>query len=355
MCPGMIGDFSLALDSLDDSEGASEVKKRWTMTGTFSYSSVDEEHPPNICHDLESFIFLAFMLRVNVTGPYHQLQDWPVPVHNTDAIVTGISTTVDSANFTAKKFKHSNVGWSKNNIPPLTQPCTRTTAAAAASAELLAHSSLVPQWAKLGVSNFQVDEVMMQKETLTWDMFERSFHPYWKVGNMMAIWQKIYDLLWPSPTEKCWGLTPAKLINVLREMIDAVLVNKDGAPDRLLMMTARERYHNSLTNLTSKQAVMVSHTEYLPASVPPSSSHISTTSGFTGFENHTPEGMRRNMQTSANPSGKKCKTCLLQDSDSSTTATTSSSVFPSSGTAATSINSSNLSGEGKCQRKSKGY
>ncbi|OAX31937.1 hypothetical protein K503DRAFT_668438, partial [Rhizopogon vinicolor AM-OR11-026] len=76
MRPGMIGDFGLALDSLDDSEGASEVKKRWTTTGTFPYSSVDEEHPPNICHDLESFIFLAFMLRTNVTGPYHQLQDW---------------------------------------------------------------------------------------------------------------------------------------------------------------------------------------------------------------------------------------------------------------------------------------
>jgi len=51
-------------------------------------------------------------------GPYHQLQDWPVPVCNTDAIVTGISTTVDSAKFTAKKFKHSNVGWGENNIPP---------------------------------------------------------------------------------------------------------------------------------------------------------------------------------------------------------------------------------------------
>src|SRR5882757_7322868 len=123
MRPGMIGDFGLALDSLDDSEGASEVKKRWTTTvsssfllafcscthmkvGNFPpYSSVNKEHPPNVCHDLESFIFLAFVLRVNVTGPYHQLQDWPVPVHNTDAIVTGISTTVDSANFTAKKFK----------------------------------------------------------------------------------------------------------------------------------------------------------------------------------------------------------------------------------------------------------
>jgi hypothetical protein len=50
------------------------------------------------------------MLGVNITGPYHQLQDWPVPVRNTDAIETGISTTVNSANLTAKKFKHSNAG-----------------------------------------------------------------------------------------------------------------------------------------------------------------------------------------------------------------------------------------------------
>jgi len=69
---------------------------------------------------------------------------------------------------------------------------------------------------------------------------------------MMPIWNKIYHLLWPSLAEKCWELTHAKLINVLREMIDAVPVDKDGAPDKSLMMTARERYHNSLTNLTSK-------------------------------------------------------------------------------------------------------
>ncbi|OJA10375.1 hypothetical protein AZE42_13553 [Rhizopogon vesiculosus] len=65
--------------------------------------------------------------------------------------------------------------------------------------------------------------------------------------------------------------------------------------------------------------------------------------------------MRKSLQTSANSSGsKKRKAHSLQDSDHSTSATTSSSVFPSSGTAGTSINLSNLSGEGKRQRKSKG-
>ncbi|KAG1750586.1 uncharacterized protein EDB91DRAFT_1244166 [Suillus paluster] len=194
----LLWDFGLALDFLDDSEKASEEKKKWTTTGTFPYSSVNREHPPNICHDLESFIFLIFVLGVNIMGPYHQLQDWPVPVHNTDAIETGISTTVDSANLTAKKFKHSNAGW-----------------ATAASPEFLVCSCAVPQWAKFGISNFQDDEVIMQKENLMWDAFERSLDPYWKVGNMMAIWKKIYNLLWPFPAEKCWGLTHAKLINVL--------------------------------------------------------------------------------------------------------------------------------------------
>jgi len=103
-------------------------------------------------------------------GPYHQLQDWPVTVHNTDAIETGISTTIDSANLTTKKFKHSNPGWGENNNPPLTQTChihTRTTAATAASPELLARSCLVPQWVKFGISNFQDDGARMQKENLT--------------------------------------------------------------------------------------------------------------------------------------------------------------------------------------------
>ncbi|KAG2097926.1 uncharacterized protein F5147DRAFT_777794 [Suillus discolor] len=297
MCPGMIGDFGLALDFLDNSEKALEEKKKWTTTGTFPYSSVDREHPPNICHDLESFIFLAFMLGVNVMGPYHQLQDWPVPVHNTNAIETGISTTVDSANLTVKKFKHSNAGW-----------------ATTASSELLVCSCLVPQWAKFGVSNFQDDEVIMQKENLMWDGFEHSLNPYWK------------------------GLTHTKLINVLREMINAVLVDKDGAPDKLLIMTA----------------IMVSQTEYLPTSLPPSGTHISASSRFARFEIYTPNEMRQSLQTSESTLGlRKRKALLLQDSDSSTSATTSS-VFPLSGTAGMSVNSSNLSGKGKYQRKSRG-
>jgi len=63
------------------------------------------------------------------------------------------------------------------------------------SLELLAHSRLVPQWAKFGISNFDANAVMTEKKNLTWDIFERSLHPYWKIGNMMAIWNKIYHLL----------------------------------------------------------------------------------------------------------------------------------------------------------------
>ncbi|OJA19437.1 hypothetical protein AZE42_13817, partial [Rhizopogon vesiculosus] len=163
-------DFGLAVDFLDDSKKA-QGRKKWTTTGTFPYSSTDEEHPHNICHDLESFIFLAFVLGVNIMGPYHQLQDWPVPVHNTDAIEMGISTAVNSAKLTAEKFNHSNVGWAENNTP-LTSTRhihTRTTAATATSPELLASSSSVPPWVKFGVSNFQGNEVMGQKENLKWD------------------------------------------------------------------------------------------------------------------------------------------------------------------------------------------
>jgi hypothetical protein len=63
----------------------------------------------------------------------------------------------------------------------------------------------------------------------------------------------------------------------------------DGAPNKSLIKIAKERYNNSeLTNLTTKQVVMVSETEFLL----PSSSHtISASSGFSGFKISTPEDM----------------------------------------------------------------
>jgi hypothetical protein len=192
------------------------------------------------------------VLGVNVTGPYHQFQDWPIVARDISAIKTWTATTVDASNFTAQKYNlPPTTGWAENSKPPLKPTCsahTRTTAATDVSPELLARSWSVPQWAKFGVSDFRFGDVIMQKQNLTWDVFERSLHPYWKVGNMMAIWKKIYDLLWPLPAERRWGLTHAKLINVLREMIDAVPVDKDGAPEKSLVITARERYHSSLTS-----------------------------------------------------------------------------------------------------------
>jgi hypothetical protein len=128
--------------------------------------------------------------------------------------------------------------------------------------------------------NFKAEEVRQDKENLRWDVFKDSLDPYWKVGNMIAIWKKIYNLLWPHPAKKRWQLTH---VNVLQEMIDAVLVDEDGAPNKSLIKMARERYNNSLTNLTTKQVVMVSKMEFLP----PSSSHIS--SGFSGFTISTPD------------------------------------------------------------------
>jgi len=196
---------------------------------------------------------LAFVLGVNIMGPYHQLQDWPVTAPNTNPIVTGITTAIESANHTAKMMGLPNVDWGKNITPPRppitsTHPIhTRTIAATATSKALLIRSCQVPQWAKLGIPNLKGDEVIMHKEYLTWDSFEHSLDPYWKVGNMVTVWKKIYDLLWPFPAEKRWGLTHAKLINTLQEMIDAVPVDKDGAPEKSLVMTARERYDNSLT------------------------------------------------------------------------------------------------------------
>jgi len=166
-----------------------------------------------------------------------------------------MSTVAESANRIAEMMGLPNVDWGKNNTPPrppLTSTHhihTRTTPARTTSPELDARSYSVPQWAKLGIPNLKGDEVIRYKarEHLTWKSFEHSLDPYWKVGNMVTVWKKIYDLLWPFPAEKRWGLTHAKLINILREMIDAVPVDKDGAPEKSLVMTARERYINSLT------------------------------------------------------------------------------------------------------------
>jgi len=158
----------------------------------------------------------------------------------------------------------------------------------------------VPEWAKFGVYKFNPDKVKKHKWALRWDDFKDALDPYWKVGNMIAIWKKIYDLLWPNLVEKRWQLTHAKLINVLQQMIDAVLVDEDGAPDRSLIKMARERYNNSVTNLTTKQAVMVSEKEFLP----PSTSCIS--SGFSRFAPlSTPENMRLQSSKSVSSLGSK--------------------------------------------------
>lgn len=97
---------------------------------------------------------------------------------------------------------------------------------------------------------------------------------------------------------------------------------------------------------------MVSQMDYLPA---PSGAHVSASGGFAGFEIYTPAEIYQNLQTSEKTSlSKKHKAPVMQDSDSPTSVTTSSSVFPSSSTASTSVNSSNLPGEEKRQRKSRG-
>ena len=249
------------------------------------------------------------MLGVNVIGPYHQFQDWPLPVPDTTPIVTPMSTVAESANCIANL---SNVEWGVKDTPSL-PPSTASVATLAPGSTCCTHSRctaatvtseydshLVPEWAKFGVYKFNPDKVEKHKRALRWDDFKDALDPYWKVGNIIAIWKKIYDLLWPNLAEKCWQLTHAKLINVLQQMIDAVPVDEDGAPDRSLIKMARERYNNSVTNLTTKQVVMVSEKEFLP----PSTSRIS--SGFSGFAPlSTPENMYSQSSKSVSSSGSK--------------------------------------------------
>ncbi|KAG1851355.1 hypothetical protein F4604DRAFT_1543004, partial [Suillus subluteus] len=71
--PGMTGDFGLGLNMLDEAGAANAV----TTTGTFPFgTTANSEEAPRFTHDLESYIFLIWIVGVNFKGPYHQVEHW---------------------------------------------------------------------------------------------------------------------------------------------------------------------------------------------------------------------------------------------------------------------------------------
>ncbi|KAG2740908.1 hypothetical protein P692DRAFT_20752145, partial [Suillus brevipes Sb2] len=71
--PGMAGDFGLGLNMLDETGAANAV----TTTGTFPFgTTADSKEAPQLTHDLESYIFLIWIVGVNFKGPYHQVERW---------------------------------------------------------------------------------------------------------------------------------------------------------------------------------------------------------------------------------------------------------------------------------------
>ncbi|KAG1851376.1 hypothetical protein F4604DRAFT_1592412, partial [Suillus subluteus] len=71
--PGMTGDFGLGLNMLDEAGAANAV----TTTGTFPFgTTADSEEAPHFTHDLESYIFLIWIVGVNFKGPYYQFEHW---------------------------------------------------------------------------------------------------------------------------------------------------------------------------------------------------------------------------------------------------------------------------------------
>ncbi|KAG1893697.1 uncharacterized protein F5891DRAFT_962548, partial [Suillus fuscotomentosus] len=71
--PGMTGDFGLGLNLLDKDGAANAI----TTTGTFPFgTTADSNEAPHITHDLESYIFLLWIVGVNFKGPYNQVEHW---------------------------------------------------------------------------------------------------------------------------------------------------------------------------------------------------------------------------------------------------------------------------------------
>ena len=268
--PGLAGDFGLALDMLESKGAANEVVTTvcphpiisssctHSFQGTFPFGNTAEAHEaPSVAHDLESYIYLIWLIGVNFKGPYNDVQHWPPPQKLGDIPDNGVSVQ-EGHRLISEKLGHTPM----KDYPPSTATRIRTTHVPrkrVEDEEFLDRETRVPTWAKMGNYDIATERVRREKLIMEHSRFMGSIQPYWRVGTLDDGWDKLYDLLWATKNdarpikEKRVELTHARLIAVIREMITAIPAAVDGAPSKEVVMEARHRYLASIRRLVNVQ------------------------------------------------------------------------------------------------------
>jgi hypothetical protein len=256
------------------------------LQGTFPFgTTADSKEAPQLTHDLESYIFLIWIVGVNFKGPYHQVERWP-DLPKPGPIPDNSMPNDKASDLMSIKFQRPSCHWSGKGQPSTSVKrfsATQRTSATSGDEEFERRNAIVPEWAKMGSLHPRTEPVLRQKRALTHEIFDLSLHPYWKVGKLSDGWRKLYNLLWPTSEDsrtvdlKRSSLTHAALVSVIREMILLIPPADDGAPSKVVVENARQKYSSSITRLVNvdkyKFVPPVSPSLYdSGASVPPPSS-----------------------------------------------------------------------------------
>jgi hypothetical protein len=269
--PGLAGDFGLALDMLESKGAANEVATTvcphpiisssctHSFQGTFPFGNTAGAHEaPSVAHDLESYIYLIWLIGVNFKGPYNDVQHWPPP-QKLGPMPDNTVSMKEANRLIAEKCGCSPI----KDYPPSTGVTrigtTRVPPEREEDIEFRTRQRKVPAWAKMGTYDIKTEDVRTDKLSMDPHQFMASLQPYWKVGTLCDGWNKLYDLLWPTDNdkrplaEKRLKLTHARLIAVIREMITVIPAAVDGAPSREVVNEARDRYLASIKRLVTVQ------------------------------------------------------------------------------------------------------
>ncbi|KAG2063451.1 hypothetical protein BDR04DRAFT_1123259, partial [Suillus decipiens] len=281
--------------------------------GTFPFgTTANSEEAPHLTHDLESYIFLLWIVGVNFKGPYHQAEHWPPPPQ-ARPIPSNCMANDEAADFISNKLQLPvPINWPGKGQPSSSVKrfsAMQRAPAKSSDEEFERRNAIVPEWAKMGFLHPRTDFVLHQKRVLNYETFDLSLHPYWKVGQLSDGWRKLFNLLWPTQEDsrtinmKRSSLTHAALVSVIRDMILLIPPADDGAPSRAVVDNARQRYSTSITHFVEVDRLkLVSHVSRYSynsgTSIPPPSSdpsHATSPSSYQ-FVEFNSGSMRRTSQ-----------------------------------------------------------
>ena len=287
------------------------------VQGTFPFDTTAEDAHPEITHDLESYVYLIWLIGVNFKGPCHNIVDWPPPPKRRP-IPDNSMSLVEATQLLSAKFGTPPVKWAQdmNELPTTVLRSGKSHVQPAEvdekAKEEKKRNVQVPDWAEMGTINLQTDDVQLRKTSLHYNMFKASLHPYWKVGTLKDGWNNLYNLLWPTKEdfrpmeEKCASLTHAQLIAVLRGMIYAIPATDDSAPSWEVVQTVCDKYSKSIKCLVELdpyrfQTPMMPPPQALPllSPHPPALSSSPTSFGFVNYNNPQPALQKHCSNTSS--------------------------------------------------------